>query len=275
MSAPVFPSVFVSHGSPTLILEPDSPGRAFLAGLGQRLGRPTAILAVSAHWMTRQPQVSTAERPETIYDFYGFPDALYRMTYPAPGAPALAERVRDLLVKAGFPAGTDPEQGLDHGAWVPLRLMYPDADIPVAQVSILPGQSGAVHLALGRALAPLRREGVLILGSGGAVHNLRQFRFGGGTLPPWAADFAGWLDRVAVSGDTGAVAQWEQAPAALMAHPSDDHFLPFAVAMGAGIGDGGDGPQGERLHGGFEHGSLGMHAYAFHTAGEAAGAMGA
>lgn len=270
MSAPsaVLPSVFVSHGSPTLILEADSPARAFLSGLGERLGRPAAILAVSAHWMTHRPLVSTAQRPETIHDFTGFPDALYRLTYPAPGAPALAERAAALLVEAGFPAGTDPRQGLDHGAWVPLRLMYPDAGIPVAQVSILPGQGAGVHLALGRALAPLRREGVLILGSGGAVHNLRHFRFGGGGLAPWATDFTGWLDTVTAAGDTDAVARWEEAPAAATAHPSDDHFLPLAVAMGAGTGAGGGRPQAERLHAGFEHGSLGMHAYAFRGAGE-------
>lgn len=268
MATAAFPSVFVSHGSPTLILEQGSPGRAFLSALGQRLGRPTGILAVSAHWMTRRPMVSTAVAPETIYDFYGFPDALYRMTYPAPGAPDLAQRAAGLLTDAGLTAGTDPSQGLDHGAWVPLRLMYPDADIPVAQVSILPGQGGGVHLDLGRALAPLRREGVLILASGGAVHNLRHFRFGGEGLPPWAADFAGWLDTVTATGDVEAVARWETAPAATLAHPSDDHFLPLAVAMGAGIGPGGERPRGERLHGGFEHGSLGMHAYAFHAADE-------
>ncbi|BAI71374.1 extradiol aromatic ring-opening dioxygenase [Azospirillum sp. B510] len=256
-----FPSVFVSHGSPTLILEEDSAGRDFLSKLGQRLGRPSAILAVSAHWTTRVPAVSTAAAPETIHDFYGFPDALYRMRYAAPGAPALAERVMALTG-----AVTDPSQGLDHGAWVPLTLMYPQADIPVAQFSVMPYRSAADHIALGRLLEPLRREGVLILASGGAVHNLREFRFGGTSAAPWATGFADWLDRTLEAGDAEAVGNWLAAcPDARRAHPTDEHFLPLPVALGAA----GPRPKTERLHAGFEHGSLGMHAYAF-SAGDAA-----
>lgn len=259
-----FPSVFLSHGSPTLILE-DSPGRAFLAGLGQQLdrrfGRPKAVLAVSAHWMTRVPAVGSAEQPETIHDFYGFPDALYAMRYPAPGAPALAERVQALTG-----AVADPAQGLDHGAWVPLKLMYPDADIPVAQFSVLPGRSAVDHLALGRALAPLRREGVLILASGGAVHNLRDFRFGESGPAAWAQAFAGWLDTALMEGDAEAIAAWKaRCPEARLAHPTDEHFLPLPVALGAA----GPSVRTERLHAGFEHGSIGMHAYAFHGAEDA------
>ncbi|MGQ9365276.1 DODA-type extradiol aromatic ring-opening family dioxygenase [Azospirillum sp. ST 5-10] len=257
-----FPTVFVSHGSPMLMLETASPGRDFLAGLGARLGRPRAILAVSAHWLTRRPMVSGAERPETVHDFYGFPDALYRLTYPAPGAPELAARVVGLLDAAGLPAGADPGQGLDHGAWVPLSLMYPDAGIPVAQLSVLPELDAAAHVALGRALAPLAREGVLVLGSGGAVHNLRALRRGvSGDPPAWAADFADWLDRAVAAGGE-ALAAWAEQPTARAAHPSDEHFLPLPVALGAA----GPGARAERLHAGFEHGSLAMHAYAFHPA---------
>lgn len=260
----VFPSVFVSHGAPTLTLE-TSAGRDFLAGLGQRLGRPSAILAVSAHWTTHVPAVSGATRPETIHDFYGFPDALYRLRYPAPGAPGLAERVAGLTG-----AAIDPSQGLDHGAWVPLMLMYPDADIPVAQFAVQPGRSAADHIALGRQLESLRREGVLILASGGAVHNLREFRFsrGVGNAPPaaWASGFIDWLDGALEAGDGEAVGDWlARSPDARSAHPTDEHFLPLPVALGAA----GDAPRTERLHAGFEHGSLGMHAYAFHGNGEA------
>lgn len=254
------PSVFVSHGAPTLVLE-DSPGRAFLAALGARLGRPAAVLAVSAHWTTGAPAVGGAARPETVHDFHGFPRALYDLRYPAPGAPALAERVRALTG-----AAVDPARGLDHGAWVPLMLMYPEADIPVAQLSVQPGRSAAEHLALGRALAPLRREGVLILGTGGAVHNLRDFRFGATEAAGWAVDFAGWLDAALAAGDSDAIAGWRTgAPAAHTAHPTDEHFLPLPVALGAA----GPAPRTERLHAGFEHGSIGMHAYAFHGAADA------
>ena len=254
-----FPSVFVSHGAPTLVLE-TSAGRDFLAGLGRRLGRPSAILAVSAHWTTRGPAVSGAAAPETIHDFYGFPDALYRMRYAAPGAPALAQRVAALTG-----AAIDPSQGLDHGAWVPLMLMYPEADIPVAQLSVMPHRSAADHIALGRQLESLRRDGVLILASGGAVHNLREFRFGGTGAAPWATSFADWLDATLAAGDTESLGDWLTAsPDARRAHPSDEHFLPLPVALGAA----GPAPKAERLHAGFEHGSLGMHAYSF-TGGDA------
>jgi len=256
-----FPSVFVSHGAPTLILE-HSAGRDFLAALGTRLGRPSAVLAVSAHWNTSRPAVSGAAKPETVHDFHGFPEELYRLRYPAPGAPALAGRVAALTG-----AAVDPSQGLDHGAWVPLMLMYPGADIPVAQFAVQPGRSAADHIALGRQLADLRREGVLILGSGGAVHNLREFIYGGPGTASWATGFADWLDGVLTAGDGDAVANWlTRCPDTRRAHPTDEHFLPLPVALGAA----GDGFRAERLHAGFEHGSLGMQAYAFSNAGDAA-----
>ncbi|MBP2294085.1 DODA-type extradiol aromatic ring-opening family dioxygenase [Azospirillum rugosum] len=252
-----FPSVFVSHGAPTLIIE-ESAGRDFLAGLGKTLGRPSAVIAVSAHWTTRVPAISGATRPETVHDFYGFPRSLYAMRYPAPGATALADRVRDLTG-----AVVDPDQGLDHGAWVPLMLMYPEADIPVAQFSVQPGRSAADHVALGRALAPLRKEGVLVLGSGGAVHNLGDFRFGQEGASAWATRFADWLDGALMAGDADSIADWKaRCPEARVAHPTDEHFLPLPVALGAA----GPAVHTTRLHAGFEHGSIGMHAYAFQDA---------
>ena len=190
-----FPSVFISHGPPTLLLEP-TPSRDFLAGLGETLGRPDAIVCVSAHWNTETPAISTAENPETIYDFYNFPAALYEATYPAPGAPDLARRTADLLRQGGMDVEFDAGRGLDHGAWIPLKLMYPDADIPVTQLSMQWPQRPEHHLAVGRALRPLREEGVLVLANGNVTHNLDDaigaYRAGQADVPPpsWASEFA-------------------------------------------------------------------------------------
>jgi len=254
----MLPSVFVSHGAPTLPLEA-GPATGFLRSLGARLPRPSAVLCVSAHWEAPEPRVSVAERPETIHDFYGFPEELYRLEYPAPGARAVAERARDLIGAAGIAVATDEERGLDHGAWVPLLLMYPEAQIPVAQLSVQPGQGAAAHLALGRALAPLRAEDVLILGSGGAVHDLRSFRPGSSRVPDWAAEFEEWLVRAVEAGDEAALAAYRTAsPHGVRAHPTEEHFLPLLVACGAGAG-----APGQTLHRSFAHGGLSMAAFSF------------
>lgn len=258
MSAPVLPSLFVSHGAPTLPFE-DVPARDFLTGLGARLPRPEAILVVTAHWCTAAPTAGTADRPETIHDFYGFPQQLYELTYPAPGAPDVGERAVALLADAGIAAQADPYRGLDHGTWSPLSLIYPAADIPVAQLSVQPGADAARHVAVGRALAPLRRQGVLIIASGGAVHNLNEFRNGIFETPAWAAAFDTWLIDAVGRGDTDALEHWHtRAPDAGRAHPSDEHLLPLFVAYGAG----GSRP-GTTLHRGFTYGSLSMTAFAF------------
>ncbi len=253
----MLPAVYVSHGSPMICFE-EIPGRDFLKGLGRELGRPKSILAVSAHWETDAPMASTAKTPETIYDFYGFPQALYDLSYPAPGAPDLARRAVDLLGKAGFQAGTDPERGLDHGAWTPLLLMYPDADIPVTQLSIQFPLGPAHHVQVGRALAPLREEGVLILASGTATHNLRVMERGNhGHVADWVKDFDDWLVKTVESGDEAALIDYKrQAPNARLAHPRDEHFLPLYVAAGAGS-------KGRRIHSSFAHGTLSMAAFAF------------
>lgn len=170
------PTLFISHGSPMLAIA-DSPARRFLLALGEMLPRPKAIIVASAHWeSSRTHKVSLAARPETIYDFGGFPDELYGMVYPAPGAPELARRAERLLENAGLNVASSPDRGLDHGAWVPLSLMYPNAAIPVTQISLLRGGNPAEHERMGRALASLRGEGVLIVGSGSLTHNLSEFR---------------------------------------------------------------------------------------------------
>lgn len=252
--------LFVSHGAPTMILE-DMPARAFLSGLGQAIARPRAIVAVSAHWETEAPQVSAAKRPETIHDFYGFPEALYRLNYPAAGAPGLAGSIVEHLNSAGFAAKADPARGLDHGAWAPLLLMYPEADIPVLQLSIQPQRDPAHHIAVGRALAPLRGDGVLVLASGSATHNLRGLDWQGRSGPPdWARDFDEWLARAVTAGDEDGLVNYRTtAPHAVQAHPRDEHLLPLFVAFGAA----GAGAKGQRLHASFTHGGLSMAAYRF------------
>jgi 4,5-DOPA dioxygenase extradiol len=255
-----FPAVFVSHGAPTLAIEQNDTVE-FLKRLGGELGRPESILCVSAHWNTEAPTVSAAERPETIHDFGGFPDELYRMRYPAPGAPNLALRVRELLGEAGLACTVSPTRGLDHGAWVPLKLIYPGADVPVTQLSVQPLLGTEHHLKLGRALAPLRDEGVLILATGSATHNLS--RIGRGEVPPeWAREFDEWLFRKISDGAVEELLDYRRlAPHAAVAHPTDEHLLPLFVAMGAGTVE--SNAKGQNLHRGWTWGSLSMAAYGF------------
>jgi 4,5-DOPA dioxygenase extradiol len=255
------PALFVSHGSPTLPLE-KSAATDFLRQLGPSLGRPEAILVVSAHWDTDRPAVSSAAKPETIYDFYGFPPELYRLRYPAPGAPKLAGRVAGLLQENGLRTDIDPGRGLDHGAWTSLLLMYPEADIPVTQLSIQSHLGPAHHVRLGEALRPLRDEGVLIFASGGATHNLRELSYQrGNPVPqPWVVEFNEWLARAVLSQNIGDLVGYrEKAPHAVRNHPTDEHLIPLFVALGAG--DPGAAPQ--RLHSSISSGVISMDAYRF------------
>ena len=256
MSAPL-PTYFVSHGSPMLALDPGATG-VFWEKLGESL-RPAAVLCVSAHWMTTVPAVSRAQRPETIHDFYGFPEPLYRLSYHPPGAPELADRVAELLQAANMSPAIDPARGLDHGAWCPLRSIYPKADVPVTQLAIQPRRDAAWHFKLGEALAPLRNENVLILASGGAVHNLRDLDRDNGGTPAWAKRFDDWLAAEVAAGDTEALLDWEKAPEARRAHPTEDHLLPIFVAMGVA----GRGFHGRRIYEGFSLGSLSLAAFRF------------
>jgi len=255
------PAIFVSHGAPTLALEP-GPTRGFLAGLGTVLPRPRAILVLSAHWETAAPAVSTAEHPETIHDFHGFPPALYEMRYPAPGAPQLAQRVRALLGGAGMAVDGVPDRGLDHGAWVPLMLMYPQADIPVTQLSVQTALGPAHHLRLGGALRPLRDEGVLILGSGSVTHNLREFgrHDDAGAPPDWVGGFNDWLVEHLAAGDRKPLLDYRrQAPHAARNHPTEEHLLPLFAALGAAT----PGVAPQRIHAGYTYGVIGMDAWRF------------
>jgi 4,5-DOPA dioxygenase extradiol len=259
-----FPALFVSHGSPMIAITPN-PAHHFLRELGPRLGRPRAILVVTAHWTAPRVMVGTAAKPETIHDFGGFPPALYALRYPAPGAPEIARAAAARLRAAGFAVAEDAERGLDHGSWIPALLMYPKADIPIAQISVLPAADPAHHYRLGEALRPLREEGVLILGSGSFTHNLRAafglMRGGGAaeTELPFTEPFLAWIGDKIAAGDVPALLAYrEEAPHSAENHPTDEHFLPFFAALGAGS----PGVIGERWHHSTDYG-LAMDAYAF------------
>jgi 4,5-DOPA dioxygenase extradiol len=268
------PAIFVSHGAPTLPLD-DVAARGFLSGLGARIdaayGRPSAILVASAHWETAAPELSAPVENATIHDFRGFPPALYDMRYPAPPAPDVAAAGMSLLRAAGLRAAIDLERGLDHGAWVPLMLMYPGAEIPVAQVSVQTALGPAHHLKLGEALAGLREEGVLVLGSGAYTHNLMELRGlraqGVDAEPDWVRGFADWADAALAEGRTEDLLAYRRlAPHGARNHPTEEHLLPLFVAMGAG----GGGPA-DHLHASVTHAVLRMDVFGFGTGALAAG----
>jgi 4,5-DOPA dioxygenase extradiol len=207
----------------------------FFKTLGAELPRPRAILAVSAHWETVSPAASISAQPETIHDFYGFPAPLYEMRYAAPGAPDVARRAAVLIDEAGLGPTLLDERGLDHGAWTPLRFMYPAHDIPVTQLAVQTDLGARHHYNLGRALAPLADEGVLIVGSGGVSHNLREWRsVPPGEPPLWMTEFVAWVHSAIKRGDHAALIDYvQQAPHAARNHPTHEHFLPLFVALGA------------------------------------------
>ncbi|AJY28571.1 catalytic LigB subunit of aromatic ring-opening dioxygenase family protein [Burkholderia thailandensis 34] len=232
------PSLYLSHGAPTLPIDPTLPSGAFTA-LGGELPRPRAVLMLSAHWLTQQPVVSTAERPDTIHDFYGFPRALYEIRYPAPGAPDVAARAAALLGGAGIETAATPH-GLDHGAWVPMLLMFPHADVPVAQLSIQLRADAAHHFRVGRALRSLRDDGVMVIGSGQITHNLRAADFSAAPedADPRVAEFTGWFEEKLAARDIDALLDYRrQAPHAALMHPTDEHLLPVFAALGAADDD--------------------------------------
>jgi len=281
MNTPL-PSIFVSHGSPMIALEPGVAG-AFMQRLGPAIdatfGRPHAIVAISAHTATRAPVLLAAPRHEAIYDFGNFDPALFTLRYDAPGAPALAQRVAGLLGRAGLPVHVVDEGGLDHGNWTALRYLYPDAGIPILPLAFVPSQSPAAQFELGAALAALRGEGVLVFGSGSITHNLRRVFASGLHGPddvpeiPESAAFRTWMAERSAARDWDALFDYRRrAPHAADMHPTDEHLLPWYVAAGAG---GREAPA-RRIHASVSRGSLGMDAYAFGPeAGALAAALGA
>jgi 4,5-DOPA dioxygenase extradiol len=266
-SAPVRqPVLFVSHGAPNLVLH-RTPAHDFLGRLAADLPRPDAIVVISAHFMTHEPAVTLDERPATIHDFGGFEPELHAMTYPAPGNPALAREIVERLAAAGMPAHARPNHGFDHGTWVPLKLIYPQADIPVVQVAVQPRRDATYHMRLGSALAPLRERNILIVGSGAATHNLHEL-FGNGyemgdPVPDWVRTFGDWLAARVQEGDGEALLAWQDAPYGARNHPTPEHILPLHAAFGAAGGSAMNRVPGRRVHTSEQYGVLMMDVYRF------------
>ncbi len=258
------PTLFISHGSPMLAVV-DSAARRFLKDLGARLPAPAAVVVLSAHYDTPMTEVTAGARPETIHDFGGFPDELYRLRYPAPGDPQRAHDIVSRLAAAGMSARLAPERGLDHGAWIPASLMFPRADVPVLQVSIDTARSPEQHFALGRALRSLRDDSILVVGSGGATHNLALYAHARGrddaSAPPeWVEAFNEWTaGAIAARRFDDLFRYSERAPFAAQNHPTAEHFLPLFVTLGAAYDD----EPGVRIHSSYDRGLLSLDAYAF------------
>ena len=233
--------VYFSHGGGPLPILGDPSHKAmidFMKQLPSQLKRPDAILVISAHWEESAATLLGAQNPPMFYDYYGFPEQAYAITYPAPGSPELANRIAGLMKEAQIPTRIDPRRGFDHGLFIPLKMMYPDADIPSLQLSLLRGLDPAAHIALGKALRPLMDENILVIGSGFSYHNLRAFSWGGIDAPDPANDaFQNWLIEV----NTGphsqderekSMIEWQKAPNARYCHPREEHLLPLHVCLG-------------------------------------------
>lgn len=254
--------LFVPHGAPTFALRPGAAGAA-LARFAAALPNPRAIIVISPHWDTDVPTVGTADRLETIHDFSGFPEELYRLRYPASGCREAADEVIAKLAASGLAVREDGRRGLDHGAWVPLRLMFPDAEVPIVPLSLQSRRGPQGAWLLGRALAPLVERGFLIIASGNVTHNLRDFQqaYGaGGQAPDYVREFPEWLAGRLATGDLPALLDYRrQSPGGIQAHPSDEHLLPLFVALGAA----GDGATAQRFHAGIDDYVIAMDAYSF------------
>jgi 4,5-DOPA dioxygenase extradiol len=255
------PAVFISHGSPMVAIEEDAYSEA-LRFFGEHLMLPRAIVVVSAHWEASTPiRVTASDKPNVIYDFGGFPEELYRLQYPCPGSPELADEIVEMLEAAGLAAAADPRRGLDHGAWIPLRHAFPAAEVPVVQVSLPQPRRIPALLRMGHALAPLRERGVLLLGSGGVVHNLRRVHFEDKAAPvePWAREFDAWVAAKVEDRDLeGLTAYRTQAPHPELAVPTTEHFDPIFFTLGAAL----PGDHLIPIFEGFHHGSLSMRSFA-------------
>ncbi|MEF2966711.1 class III extradiol ring-cleavage dioxygenase [Paenibacillus sp. M1] len=258
----MMPAYFLAHGAPSLVIEDHDYSR-FLRQFASSLPvKPKGIVIFSAHWESAVQQVSSVETYETIYDFYGFPDEMYRMTYPAPGDAALSRQVSAMLDGAGIPNRPDTGRGLDHGAWAVLKLAFPGADIPVVALSVNRHLSNEQQYEIGKALGELRKKDILIIGSGGIVHNLRRMNWnaGLGHADSWAVEFDGWIRRTLEGWNTAELFRYsELAPHAGQAVPTSEHLVPLLIAMGSGDAD----RKARLLHQSYQWGSLSLSAWQF------------
>ncbi|WFR64049.1 class III extradiol ring-cleavage dioxygenase [Paenibacillus amylolyticus] len=255
----MMPSLFIAHGAPSLALE-ENAYTEFLQKLGQELPKPKAIVLFSAHWESTTQLVSSVANYETIYDFGGFQPELYQIKYPAQGQAETTAEVERLLAEAGIPVQTDDVRGLDHGAWVVLRLLYPDADIPVVALSVNRYLTGEQQYQVGQALASLREQDILVIGSGGTVHNLRRLNWESNGVDPWASEFDNWLHDKLVCWDTESLFSYDTlAPSAQAAVPTPEHFVPLLLAMGAGDQN----KQASLLFKAYQYGNLSLSCWKF------------
>jgi 4,5-DOPA dioxygenase extradiol len=254
------PALFISHGAPTFALEPGVLG-AKLRAISPQISAASAVLVVSAHWQTRDVRVMTAVRPETLHDFGGFSPELYRLEYPAPGSPVNALEAKRLLEEEGFAVSEDGQRGLDHGAWVPMLHLLPDAQVPIFQVSMPFDLDTTVAWRLGRALGRMREAGVAVVGSGGLTHNLYDVRQSGLDPAPYAREFSEWVRAAVLARDTDSLIRYRRnAPHAERAHPTEEHFLPLLVALGAGASTN---AAPKVIEGEMTYGVLSMESYAW------------
>lgn len=255
----MMPSLFIAHGAPSLALE-DNAYTEFLQGLAGQLPKPKAIVFFSAHWESGTQLVSSAARHDTIYDFGGFQPELYQIKYPAQGHAETTKEVLHLFAEAGIEVETDEIRGLDHGAWVVLRLLYPDADIPVVALSVNRYLSNEAQYKIGQALGALREQDVLVIGSGGTVHNLRRLNWESNGVDPWAMEFDNWLQENVSAWNTGALFAYDTlAPSAHAAVPTPEHFVPLLLAMGAGDRN----RQASLLFRAYQYGNLSLSCWKF------------
>ena len=253
------PVLFISHGAPSLLIDRD-PTTDFFRGLGRRIPRPESILCISAHWETSAPVVTASSQPDTIHDFYGFQDELYECTYPCPGSAELAEKACSLLTNNNIDCTLNEYRGLDHGVWVPLKLMFPDADIPVVQLSLQRRKGTDYHYKTGQALQSLSNQGVLILGSGSATHNIHDFGRFELNAPPqkYVLEFDKWLCRSIEENDLDSILNYRMlAPGGIENHPTEEHLMPLFIARGAA----GEGSAGKQIHQAYTYSTLSMAAY--------------